>query len=52
MKSKDKFSIQRTVKEKTPSSIPGTREWDIVCTRYFINDIEVSEEEFVSKAPR
>uniref|UniRef100_A0A6M3LUE9 Uncharacterized protein n=1 Tax=viral metagenome TaxID=1070528 RepID=A0A6M3LUE9_9ZZZZ len=49
----DKFTIRRTVKEKTPSSIPDTREWDIVGdTHYFINDIEVSEKKFLSKAPQ
>jgi len=49
----DKFIIRRAVKEKTPSSIPDTREWDIVGdTHYFINDTEVSEKEFMSKAPK
>jgi len=48
----DKFVIHHSVKEKKPSGVPGTREWDVVGdTHYFINDIEVSEEEFALKAP-
>ena len=53
MESNDKFVINRTVVEKIPSSIPGIREFDVEGdTHYFINDIEVSEKEFMSKAPQ